>query len=248
MKLSVNIDHIATLRNARHDNNPDLLGVVKLIENCKEVSVMTMHLREDRRHIMDKDIFDVKNNIHLPINLEMAATEEMLKIALKLAPKFVTIVPEKREELTTEGGLDVISLYKTLSPYVQHLKDANIKVALFVEADIEQLSASNKIGANIVEIHTGTYSNLFAENNHKMHEEIEKINHAVDYVINSTSMECQAGHGLNYKNVLNIVHIKGIEQLNIGHSIIADSVTCGIEKAIRRIYYAMHYGPSNEGI
>lgn len=230
IRLGVNIDHVATIRNARGDTHPSVIEAVKIAEKSGADGI-TAHLREDRRHICDQDIFDIKNTTSLPLNMEMAATSEMLQIAIEAKPNAVCIVPEKREELTTEGGLEVAGAMGKLTPIITDLKSAGIRVSLFVEANIEQIEAAKEIHADIIEIHTGTYCNLPISKNHS---ELEKINNAAEHA-GKIGLECHAGHGLNYENVTPIAAIPQIVELNIGHFLIGESIFSGLEHSIRKM-------------
>lgn len=228
IRLGINIDHVATLRNARNENFPNLSDVALLLTKC-DVDLITVHLREDRRHILDEDIFDLKKNNFLPLNLEMAATSEMKEICIKLSPEFCCIVPEKREELTTEGGLDVRKQVKYLKDYIKNIKHKGIKVSLFVDPDINQIDAAIEVGADAVELHTGKYSLLFAKDSYK--NELKRIQESAEYCAKN-KIVCNAGHGLNFKNVSNISKIENISELNVGHFIVAQSLFNGLKETI----------------
>ncbi len=233
MRLGVNIDHIATLREARKTFEPDpVKGALIAIEAGADQ--ITLHLREDRRHIQDEDLFRLKcqlKDTSIPINLEMAPTLEMKNIALEVLPNTSTLVPEKRQEITTEGGLDVISMKDYLKEYIKELKDAGIKVSLFIDPDIHQIDASLEVGANAVEIHTGEYANAYGKN---IEKELERIKKAAKYA-KEKGLHVYAGHGLNYENVVNIAKIREIEELNIGHSIIANAIFLGLYEAVKKM-------------
>ena len=228
IRLGVNIDHVATLRNARNENFPNLSDVVILLTKC-EVDLITVHLREDRRHILDKDVFDLKRNNFLPLNLEMASTPEMKEICIKVSPEFCCIVPEKREELTTEGGLNVRKQVKYLREYVENIKHNGTKVSLFVDPEIDQIDAAIEVGADAVELHTGKYSLLFEKGYYK--NELERIQYSADYCAKN-KIVCNAGHGLNFKNVSNISKIENILELNVGHFLVAQSIFDGLKETI----------------
>ena len=228
IRLGVNIDHVATLRNARNENFPSLSDVVILLTKC-EVDLITVHLREDRRHILDKDVFDLKRNNFLPLNLEMASTPEMKEICIKVSPEFCCIVPEKREELTTEGGLNVRKQVKYLREYVENIKHNGTKVSLFVDPEIDQIDAAIEVGADAVELHTGKYSLLFANGYYK--NELERIQDSAEYCAKN-KIVCNAGHGLNFKNVSNISRIENISELNVGHFLVAQSIFDGLKETI----------------
>ena len=231
MKLGVNIDHIATIREARKTFEPDPVKGA-LIAQESGADQITLHLREDRRHIQDEDLFRIKVNItKIPINLEMAPTDEMKQIALDVKPNRVTLVPEKRQEITTEGGLDVIGNLEYLKNFVKEIKEAGINVALFIDPDKNQIDASKETGADAVELHTGEYANAYGK---KIFEELERIKSAARYA-REKGFKVFAGHGLTYENVKPIAQIMEIEELNIGHSIIANSVFLGLDKAIEKM-------------
>ena len=235
-KININIDHVATLRNAMGGKFPDPLQAAKIIEKT-EANGITIHLREDRRHIRDKDVFNIKKNISLPLNFEMAATDEMLEIALKVKPKSVCIVPEKREEVTTEGGLDVIKNSKKLQEITEKLQKNNILVSLFIEPDQRQMLECKKIAVDIVEIHTGKYCNLaeeFGINNEKTIEEFRKIADIAKKSV-ELDLECHAGHGINFETIIEINKIPEIEILHIGHFAISKAVFLGLEEVVDRL-------------
>lgn len=196
---------------------------------------ITFHLREDRRHIKEEDIFRIKEGIEAPVNFEIAARDEMLLIASRLKPNAVCIVPEKREELTTEGGLNVCRDENYLTSFIGKLKNLGIKVSLFIEADYKQIDASLRVGADILEFHTGFYSNVFGEEKEK---ELQKITKAV-YYANDCGLECHAGHGLTYDNVSEIAAISFIKELNIGFFIIGESLFSGFEASVKKMRYLM---------
>lgn len=227
VKLGVNIDHVATLRNARGEGYPSVLQAAQLVRDSGGDGI-TVHLREDRRHIKDSDVFEIKSQVELPLNLENAATDEMLAIALDVQPNSCCIVPEKREELTTEGGLDVISNLSNLQNFSKTLKSKGVKTSLFVDANFSQIDAAKEVGAEIIEFHTGSYCNLQGE---ARAVELNKIAKACEYA-NSLGIICHAGHGLTYDTVPNIVNIPAIEELNIGHFLIAESVFYGLPAVI----------------
>ncbi len=227
MKLGVNIDHIATLRNARGGIEPSIVEAAKIALK-EDILALTMHLREDRRHIKDEDLYNVKN-LGAKINLEMAATKEIQNIALELVPYSVCLVPEKRQEITTEGGLDVESQKEYLKDFIKPLKEKGILVSMFIDPDIKQIEASSYIGADYIEMHTGTFSNAFEENNYK--NELEKLKIAALHA-QKLGLKVNAGHGLNYQNVHLMHEIKGLCELNIGHSIISRAVFVGLKTAI----------------
>lgn len=228
-RLSVNIDHIATIRQARKGSEPDPVAAAAMAELAGAEGVIA-HLREDRRHVQDRDLRLLREVVQTKLNMEMAATEEMQRIAREVKPCFSTLVPEKREELTTEGGLEVASRVDFLKAYIGALKDAGIIVSLFVDPDERQIAASKKAGADWVEIHTGAYANARAEKD--LDREFSKIADAAKLAA-SLGLRVGAGHGLNYVNVKRIADIPEVEELNIGHSIISRSALVGIDRAVR---------------
>ncbi|MBE7707809.1 MAG: pyridoxine 5'-phosphate synthase [Cyanobacteria bacterium SIG27] len=230
MKLGVNIDHIATLRNARGGIEPNLIEAAKIALK-EDILALTMHLREDRRHIKDNDLYEVKK-LGAKINLEMAATKEIQQIALDLLPYSVCIVPERRQEVTTEGGLDVFGQKEYLKEFIKPLKEAGILVSMFIDADFKQVEASNYIGADYIELHTGCFSNAFEKGDFKI--ELEKLKSASKLAQN-LGLKVNAGHGLNYENVYLMKEIDGLSELNIGHSIISKSIFVGLENAIKQM-------------
>ena len=235
MKLGVNIDHIATLRNARGGVEPNLIEAAKIALK-QDILALTMHLREDRRHIKDKDLYDVKN-LGAKINLEMAATSEIQEIALDVKPYSVCLVPERRQEITTEGGLDVLSQKEYLKEYIKPLKEKGILVSLFIDADINQIEAAKYVNADYIELHTGCFANAFEKGDYK--KEFEKLNEAAKFA-QSIGLKVNAGHGLNYENVHLMKEIKGLSELNIGHSIISKSIFIGLESAIKEMLKLMN--------
>ncbi len=235
MRLGVNIDHVATVRQARRTFEPSP-AFAALIAQQAGADQITLHLREDRRHIQDRDLELIKELVIIPVNLEMAPTDEMVEIALRVKPDRVTLVPERREEITTEGGLDVSSLSSRIKGIVERLKEAGIEVSLFIDPDEEQVVASSGCGADAVELHTGRYAELW--NSHDFEEarkEVEKIRTCAKRA-RELGLRVYAGHGLTYHNVKEIVELRGlIEELNIGHSIIANSVIFGLERAVKEM-------------
>ncbi len=228
-KLGVNVDHIATIRQARRIDEPDPVFAAFLAEQAGANSIVC-HLREDRRHIQDRDLELLRKTVKTRLNLEMAPVEEMVRIALNVHPDQVTLVPERREEITTEGGLDVVSLFNSLQSKVKILKEAGIVVSLFIDPDPEQVKASHKIGADAIELHTGRYAE--AKKPELMREEWEKIRD-MSKLGRKLGLVVHAGHGLNYRNVQQIAAIDEIEELNIGHSIVVRAVFVGFEKAVK---------------
>lgn len=228
-RLSVNVDHIATIRQARRGVEPDPIAAAVIAELAGAAGII-MHLREDRRHIQDRDLRLARQTVRTKLNLEMAATEEMQKIALDVRPDIVTLVPEKREELTTEGGLEVFARVGALKDYVAKLQDAGIPVSLFIDPDEQQIAAAKKTGAVWVEIHTGAYANAGKEADRD--REFAKIVEAAKLAA-SLGLRVGAGHGLNYVNTKAIAHIREVEELNIGHSIVSRASLVGMERAVR---------------
>ena len=228
--LGVNIDHIANVRQARRTLEPDPVQFAFLAELGGADSI-TVHLREDRRHIQDRDIYLLKETIKTKLNLEMAATDEMLEISKKLLPDFVSLVPEKREEITTEGGLDVKNNQKYLKDFVSSLKSSNIEVSAFIDPVNDQISSSGEIGFDFIELHTGKYADLKGK---EQYIELQKIIESTYYAID-LGLVVNAGHGLNYQNVEKIASINNMNELNIGHSIVARALAVGLEKAVREM-------------
>ncbi len=232
IRLGVNIDHVATIRNARGGGHPSPVKAAILAQKFGADGI-TIHLREDRRHIRDEDLLELKKSIKLPINLEMAATDEMLKIALKTQPNAVCIVPEKRREVTTEGGLDVVKNENLLAPMIKKLRAKKIRVSLFVDANAAQINTAAALGADIIEIHTGEFCHLYdAKKDYA--EEFLKIKECAKLAC-ELGLECHAGHGLNYETAKKIAKISEIKELNIGHFIIGEAIFDGLEKVIKKM-------------
>ncbi len=227
--LGVNIDHIATLRQARGTNYPDPVHAAAVAEHAG-ASGITIHLREDRRHIQDRDVYTLAKTIQTRMNLEMAVTDEMIAIASEVKPPFVCLVPEKREELTTEGGLDVKGQFDKVKDAVERLTAIGAKVSLFIDADEAQIKASAETGAPYIEIHTGHYAE--ANSDEEQQAELERIRHGVAFATQQ-GLIVNAGHGLHYHNVKPIAAIPDIYELNIGHAIIARASIDGLDKAVR---------------
>ncbi|MGR5093253.1 pyridoxine 5'-phosphate synthase [Vibrio maritimus] len=226
--LGINIDHIATLRNARGTKYPDPVHAAEIAERAGADGI-TIHLREDRRHILDRDVRILRETLQTRMNLEMAVTDEMIDIALKTKPEFVCLVPEKREELTTEGGLDVKGQFEKIKVATEKLTAAGIKVSLFIDADREQIDASKAAGAPFIELHTGHYAD--AETEEDQQDELKKIAAGASYAAD-IGITVNAGHGLTYHNVGPIAALPEIYELNIGHSIIGRAVFDGLHKAV----------------
>lgn len=231
MKLGVNIDHIATLRNARGGAEPSVLEAA-LVCQMAGANAITVHLREDRRHIKDSDLLNLKENLETKINMEMAATDEMKEIALKIRPYSCCIVPEKRQELTTEGGLDVVSCESKIARLIKDLHSKNIVVSLFIDPDKEQIEASKRCGTDYIELHTGAFSNAFKTDSEK--NEFNKLKDAAHFA-HTLGIKVNAGHGLNYENVYLMRDIPSLCELNIGHSIVSRAVFVGLERAVKEM-------------
>ncbi len=227
--LGVNIDHIATIRQARRGVEPDPVAAAAIAELAGADGI-TVHLREDRRHIQERDVRILRQTVRTHLNLEMAATPEMVEIALDIKPDYVTLVPEKRQEITTEGGLDAFGMGDRLVAIVQQLQSNGIPVSLFVDPDANQLKASAQTGAKFVELHTGTYAN--ATNEAEQQRELEILTKGGEVAI-ALGLRLNAGHGLTYWNTSAIAQIPGMEELNIGHSIISRAVLVGLERAVQ---------------
>ncbi|AOW76646.1 MAG: pyridoxine 5-phosphate synthase [Colwellia sp.] len=227
--LGVNVDHIATLRQARGTNYPDPVYAASVAEHAGADGI-TVHLREDRRHIQDRDIYVLKQTLHTRMNFEMAVTDEMLAIACEVKPEFCCLVPEKREELTTEGGLDIVGNFDKISRAVAQLTAAGIETSLFIDADKSQIDAAIASKAPYIEIHTGHYADAKNEQDQKI--ELIRLIEGIKYA-HANGLKVNAGHGLNYFNVKPIAAIEEIIELNIGHAIIARAVIDGLDKAIR---------------
>ena len=230
LRLGVNIDHVATIRNARGGPHPDPLRAARAAAAAGADGI-TAHLREDRRHITDEDIDRLMAEIDLPLNLEMAATEEMLSIALAHRPHAACIVPEKREERTTEGGLDAARQFQVLQPYVARLTDAGIRVSLFIEPSEQQVEAALKLNAPVVEFHTGRYAHVEGE------EQVAELKRIADAaaLAAKNGIEPHAGHGLTFENVVPVAAIPQLGELNIGHFLVGEAIFTGLEASVRRM-------------
>ncbi|MCF6196901.1 MAG: pyridoxine 5'-phosphate synthase [Emcibacter sp.] len=239
IRLGVNIDHVATIRNARGGVHPDPVKAALLAVQAGADGI-TAHLREDRRHISDRDIDRLMAELTVPLNLEMAATEEMLGIALNHKPASACIVPEKREELTTEGGLDVVGAYDHLVPFVQRLREAKISVSLFIDPDEDQIRASKKIGANKVELHTGTYVDRTGV---ERAVELDRLRRGAA-LCESLNMEVHAGHGLNYDTVADIAAVPQFTEFNIGHFLVGEAIFIGLKESLYQMRRYMDDGRS----
>ena len=228
VRLGVNVDHVATIREARKTNEPDPVAAAILAELAGTDGIVC-HLREDRRHVSNRDLFLLKEVVKTHLNLEMAVSEEIIKIAIKVAPDMVTLVPEKRTEVTTEGGLDVINNFDIIKDATEKLRASNIIVSYFIDPELDQVKSSAKAGADYVELHTGRYAN--ADDSDTELEEIDKIS-SMAIAASKLGLGVSAGHGLTYTNVKEIAVIDKIEELNIGHSIVSKAVLVGFERAV----------------
>ena len=236
LTLGVNIDHIATIRQARHTVEPDPVAAAVLAE-VGGADGITVHLREDRRHIQDRDVRILRETVRTHLNLEMAATDEMLKIALEIKPDYVTLVPEKREEITTEGGLDIVGQVNKIANIVDKLQSAGIPVSLFIDAEESQIEASVKVKTKFIELHTGRYAE--AKNEVTRNMELDLLTYGCNQAIEA-GLRVNAGHGLTYTNVYPIACIEGMEELNIGHTIVSRASLVGMERAVREMKQIMH--------
>ena len=232
IRLGVNIDHVATVRNARGENYPSPLRASLFAQKSGADSV-TIHLREDRRHINDSDLKKIRSKLKIPLNLEIAATDEMLKIALKSRPPFICIVPEKRQEITTEGGLNLNFRKNNLKMMIKKLKQKGLRVSLFIEPNLKDINTSKKLNADCVEIHTGKFCNLVNKNK-KYSQEIKKIQSAVT-LGNKLGLEVHAGHGLTYRSAKILAKISGIKEFNIGHFLVGESIFVGLGNRIKEV-------------
>jgi len=230
LRLGVNIDHVATIRNARGGEHPDPVRAAEIVAQCGGDGI-TVHLREDRRHIRDEDLSRIQAASALPLNLEMAATDEMLEIALRHKPHAACIVPEKREERTTEGGLDAAGLHNQLAPIVGRLGDAGIRVSLFIAPDPRQVEAALRLGAPVVEFHTGEYAHAEGD---AVTVELKRVTDMAALAAKN-GIEPHAGHGLTYENVQPVAAIPQLAELNIGHYLIGEAIFCGLDASVRRM-------------
>jgi pyridoxine 5-phosphate synthase len=234
MKLGVNIDHVATLRQARYafsldspNCEPDLVAAASVCERAG-ASGITIHLRADRRHIQDRDVIRLRESINTKLNLEMGNTPEILDIALRVLPEEVCLVPENRAEITTEGGLDAVGLSKLLRPTIERLQNAGIRVSLFIEPEADQLDAARQLGVEMVELHTGAFSNATGK---AREMETRRLRSAAEYA-HGFGIQVNAGHGINYRNIRHIVTIPHLVELNIGHAIVSRAIFTGLESAV----------------
>ena len=231
MKLAINVDHFATIREARQSNEPEPVLAALLAEQAGAEGIVC-HIRSDRRHIKERDLELFRETVKTKLNIEMAATDEMKRIAMEIKPDVVSLVPERPEELTTEGGLDVISNEKELGPHIKELRSSGIKVSIFVDPDLKQIETCHKLGADLIEINTGKYADLKpGEERQKALDEIRKAAE----LGRSLGLEIHAGHGLDYKNVLPVAAIPEITEFSIGFSIVARSAIVGIENAVKEM-------------
>jgi pyridoxine 5-phosphate synthase len=228
-KLGVNIDHIATLREVRGGIEPEPVFAALICQQAGADSIV-VHLRQDRRHIKERDLYILKEVVKTKLNLEMSIVPEIVEIACKVKPNQATLVPEKRQEITTEGGLDVVSNFKKIKPVLERLKKAGIEVSLFIDPVRIQIDAAKKVGAKMIELHTGRYAE--AKNNKEQDKYFKELESATHYA-KEKGLQVFAGHGLNYYNVSRIIKIKEIEELNIGYSIVCRAVIVGLEQAVR---------------
>jgi pyridoxine 5-phosphate synthase len=247
LRLGVNIDHVATIRNARGGRHPDPVRAARLAAQAGADGI-TAHLREDRRHISDDDIRRLTAEIELPLNFEMAATDEMLAIALKYKPHAACIVPEKREERTTEGGLDVVKAHNSLAPYIRQLNTAGMRVSLFIEPEVTALDAAKALGAPVVELHTGAYceAHLEAPAGARTRRELDRIVAAAAHA-EAIGLECHAGHGLTFDTVVPVAMIPTIVELNIGHFLVGEAIFSGLESSIKRMRSLMDKARAEAG-
>lgn len=226
--LGFNVDHVATVRNARNTKYPDPVYAACIAEQSGADSII-MHLREDRRHVKDQDVILARKMIQIAMNLEIAVTEEMINFACKLQPDYCCLVPERRHELTTEGGLDVVNQMNKLRSVVSKLMDLGIRVSLFIDPDIQQIAASYKIGVAYVELHTGLYAESYKKSNYVL--EYQRIKDSIKCCVDY-GLKINVGHGLNYYNVESIAMLPQIREVNIGHAIVSRSMCCGLSQAI----------------
>ncbi len=244
LRLGVNIDHVATIRNARGGDHPDPLRAAKLAVEAGADGI-TAHLREDRRHIGDKDISALKSELDCPLNLEMAATAEMLDIALDHRPHACCIVPEKRSELTTEGGLDVAGQVSDIKPYIDQLRAAGIRVSLFIDPDAHQIEAAKACDADVIEIHTGTYCEAaFTRDEAGLERELGRIEQGAALAAQA-GLEVHAGHGLTYDTTGPVASIPEIVELNIGHFLVGEAIFSGLDSSVRRMRGLMDKARAN---
>lgn len=238
IRLGVNVDHVATLRQARKTQYPDPVRAALMAEEAGAHQI-TVHLREDRRHIQERDVEILKEVLEIDLNLEIANTPQMIEFAHKIKPTYCCLVPEKREELTTEGGLDVIANFDAIKKSIRSLEENNIKVSLFIDANIKQIEAAFEAGARIIEIHTGHYADALTPQ--EAEERLIEIKKASEFADN-LGIRVHAGHGLHYRNTLEIAKIPQIKELNIGHAIVGEAILSGMHQAVSRILDVMEMG------
>lgn len=248
LKLGVNIDHVATLREARYRGaergEPDPIEAALICEAAGALGI-TAHLREDRRHIQERDIWKLRDVVQTRLNLEMANAPEIVEIALRVQPDIVCLVPERRQELTTEGGLDVAAHRADLKATIQRLQAADIEVSLFIDPDLRQVEAAHYVGADFIELHTGPFAEQFHRKKERA-EETQRLQSAAE-AAHSAGIGVNAGHGLNYKNVAGLFQVPHLVELNIGHSIISRSITVGLAAAVKEMLAAMQGYPDTQG-
>ena len=232
IKLGLNIDHIATIRNARGENHPDIVYAAKFAKKCGADSI-TVHLREDRRHINDIDLFRLVKLKKVPINLEISTNEKIVQIALKKKPNYICLVPENRKEITTEGGLNLKKNYKKISKIIKKFNKKKIRTSLFINPNIEDIKLTNKIETHCVELHTGKLSTLI-KNNKNYKNQLKKFSNCVN-LANSLNLRVHAGHGMDYKTTRILSSLKYIEEFNIGHFLIGESIFDGLKKVVKKI-------------
>jgi pyridoxine 5-phosphate synthase len=243
IRLGINVDHVATLREARKIDEPDPVHAAVIAEQAGADSI-TVHLREDRRHIQDRDLAVLSKLLHVPLNLEMAATQEMVAVALEARPQQITLVPERREEVTTEGGLDVVGRRDHIAYTVRFLRDAGLHTAIFIEPDLQQVKECKRAGADAVEFHTGAYAN--ARDSRDLTDRLEALREACRGAAR-LGLHVHAGHGLNLRNIAAIAAIPELEEVNIGHSIIGRAVFVGLAEAVREMRRAVDEGAAGRG-
>jgi len=236
MKLGVNIDHIATLRQQRQEAQPDPLHAARIAQECGADSIVA-HLREDRRHIQDADLQRLKKNLKIPLAMEMAGTDEMVRIACRVKPARVCFVPEKRQELTTEGGLDIQAQRKRLAPRIRKIQDHHIEVSLFIDPDLDQVYEAKVLGAQTIELHTGLYASTHGAARKR---ELVRLTKASE-LATQLGLRLHAGHGLNYENVEPVAQLPGMQELNIGFAIVVQAVYVGWGAAVREMKQRIHF-------
>lgn len=242
LRLGVNIDHVATLRQARYSDRPTYANrepdVIAAAAACEAAGAegITIHLRYDRRHILDDDVFALRESVKTKLNLEMGNTGEIVDIALKVKPEDVCLVPENRQEVTTEGGLDAVGHYDSLALTVDRLRNAGIRVSLFIEPDLRQIDTAVRLGAEVVELHTGAFANATGE---EQDRQLERVRRGALYA-HERGLIVNAGHGINYTNIALVREVAHLDELNIGHSIVSRSIFVGLDRAVREMLAAMN--------